>query len=866
MDYFKLETKLATYPEALRPECVPETETRRRFSSLSTWVVFLLLVGGLLTALPGCSGCRKSEEGAKSEEQKQKEAAEKKKKKKKKKPDYEFGKLETIPSDDSLNRNYVKPGHAVTAWVPALANHNDLRAEFDTAVTDISGHPILVRGTNYHLVMARPAVLPKGQTKFLESTFFIPPETDSNTSNLFLQHKLRAARGGGVVHEDAQITRAMPANQYVLAVLSTNPNRYGYLKQLESVQPHFDPLLDEEGELVYYRVVLPSIQQRVPLPSHPFAWTMIAYVLWDGLQPGAMTPGQQQVMVDWLHWGGQLIVSGPGSIDSMAGSFLAPYLPATAEGAVKLTAADFADLNQSWSLVSKKSGTRLDLVVPATAPMMGITLARQPGSEFIPGTGNLVAERRVGRGRVVVTAFPMTHRDIINWPSYDSFFNACMLRRPARRFLKSPLGAIHPEWVDQKGGRRNPRYVTATRYFTRDIGTYPYVPLKSHAAEASDWHWDGCEPQPGSGMGGWNDASGASKIAHQTLKDAAGISIPKSSFVLALLAVYLTVLVPVNWTVFKLLGRVEWAWVAAPVIAIIGAVAVIRLAQLDIGFVRSRTEIAVLEMHGGYPRAHLTRYTALYSSLSSNYRLRFDDTSALARPFPPTDSPNRVWPVTYRRDRDVELSGFQLRSNTTGFLHSEQMFATGGAIQLIGDSPSQWQVQNNSDLDLHDVGVLYRAPDLSVRTCWLGQLPAKTSLPLTLAPAAQPEVPWFAQWETGQGEQQASDDAADLEGLTELAARGAQLRAGDMRLVGWIDGFLPGLTLTPSASQATPRGVVLVHLRRGPLPRPVADENISAEARELSAAEETETTDASGGKKKTRAGVKQGPSIKLTPQ
>ncbi len=831
-----------------------DTKTQKHVWPPLVWSLCVLVLAGTLATLPGCGGCRKSDDAVKSAEQKKKELAAKKKKKKK--PEYEFGELETLPSDDSINRNYVKPGHAVTAWVPTLANYNDLRANFETSVTDVGRHPILIRDTNYYLVMSRPAVLPKAQRKFLESTFFIPQESGKDSSNLFLQYTLRSVRGGRVVHEDSQITRAMPANQYILAVMSTNPNRYGYLKQLESVQPQYDPLLDDEGELIYYRVVLPSIRQRVPLPSQPLAWTMIAYVLWDGMRPESMTPDQQQAMVDWLHWGGQLIVSGPGSIDALVGSFLDPYLPATARKAVPLKAADLQEMNQTWSLVStspdsSKRGKRLELTVQATSPMMGVELEKRPEAEFMVGTGQLVAERRVGRGRVVATAFPLTHRDVINWPSYDSFFNACLLRRPARRFVKNRLGAVHPEWVDQNGGRRNPLYVTATRYFTRDIGTYAYVApktndSKANDSKANDWHWDGCEPQPAVGMGGWNDASGASKIAHQTLQDAAGISIPEASFVLTVLVIYLVVLVPVNWSVFKLLGHVEWAWGAAPVIAIAGAIGVIRVAQLDIGFVRSRTEIAVLEMHGGYPRAHLTRYSALYSSLSSNYRLRFEDTSALARPFPPTDSPDRVWPVTYRRDRDVELSGFQLRSNTTGFLHSEQMFATGGVVQLTGDGPTAWQVQNDSDLNLHDVGVLYRAADGAVLTCWLGQLPAKTTSALTFVPAAKPGFPWLTQWEAGQGGAAATDDAPDLEDLTELAARGTQLRRGDVRMVGWIDGFLPGLTVTPSASQMTPSGIVLVHLRRGPLPSPVPDVNVSADVRESDDVVE-EDVEASGG-------------------
>ena len=92
-------------------------------------------------------------------------------------------------------------------------------------------------------------------------------------------------------------------------------------------------------------------------------------------------------------------------------------------------------------------------------------------------------------------------------------------------------------------------------------------------------------------MAGWNDRSGASDAARQALKDAAGISIPQGRFVLRVLLIYLLVLVPLNWAVFWSLGRVEWAWFAAPCIAVVAAVAVVRFAQLNIGFARSVTEL-----------------------------------------------------------------------------------------------------------------------------------------------------------------------------------------------------------------------------------------------------------------------------------
>ena len=71
---------------------------------------------------------------------------------------------------------------------------------------------------------------------------------------------------------------------------------------------------------------------RLPLPSQALLWTSIACVLWDNVDAAALDSQQQQALLDWLHWGGQLILSGPDTLDALGHSFLAPYLPATAGG------------------------------------------------------------------------------------------------------------------------------------------------------------------------------------------------------------------------------------------------------------------------------------------------------------------------------------------------------------------------------------------------------------------------------------------------------------------------------------------------------------------------------------------------------
>jgi hypothetical protein len=351
----------------------------------------------------------------------------------------------------------------------------------------------------------------------------------------------------------------------------------------------------------------------------------------------------------------------------------------------------------------------------------------------------------------------------------------------------------------------------------------------------------------------------------------------------------------VNWCIFRGFRRVEWAWIAAPIIAVAGALVVVRLAQLDIGFARSRTEIAVLEVQGGYRRAHLTRYTVLYSSLSTSYELQFDDDSALAVPSPHRDEDPRrgvresIRTVHFRRDKNISLSGFQIASNSAGMVHSEQMQDLGGTIQLIGDETSGWMVQNTTDLNLQDAAVLWKHEDGRLYSAWVGPLESAKSSPLEFRPCSSSDA-FCSQWsesptcysyerqrrdlfakahadgnkalsraEVGEipelgtrfNEIDANRDGRldevevrawcvdsregqlNLGRLVELASQGSALRNGDARLVGWVNEDIPGMTIRPKASQEEVQTLVLTHLKRGRLHDPQRDVNLKVEAQRV---------------------------------
>jgi len=103
-------------------------------------------------------------------------------------------------------------------------------------------------------------------------------------------------------------------------------------------------------------------------------------------------------------------------------------------------------------------------------------------------------------------------------------------------------------------------------------------------------------PLVGPGVAAWNDFSPSPARPRGAEKNASRIQVPRRSFVIMVLVLYLAFLVPFNWAIFARLAAWNGPGPLRPMIAIACTAVVVKLAQLDIGFVRSRTEIAVLEI------------------------------------------------------------------------------------------------------------------------------------------------------------------------------------------------------------------------------------------------------------------------------
>lgn len=817
-------------------------------------IVWFLLACTLL-GITGCSGCRQETPQERiAREQQEKEERERKEEerrkaeqaKKEKKHDFEIKPLVSKPSELNVVRSLVKPGHWMTATQEMRANYFDWAGESSLRVVDDRQRPYPIEKTPFQLASSRPVQLAKGQSRHIESLFLVPHAT----KKLFVDSRLRERNYGSQVHSELAPLTAMPPYQYFFVVLAKEPQQYAFLKSLNVVAVPQDTEHTSD-DLLHYQVLLPTLLQQVPLPENPLCWTPIAYVLWDEVEPDQLSPQHQAALVDWLHWGGQLLVSGPDSLALLKSSFLAPYLPAT-DGGVKEYPRDSAEVQQLEAFWT--AGRSRPKPLRQTTPWSGIELELAEGVTADEGlaaaTGGLFVERRVGRGRVVVSAIQIAQRDLLAWsPHYDDLFNAGLMRRAPRTWKRGPYGqgrdALHGEWADMPNHKMDAAYVTSLRLFARDVHADPAATnyrIEAEEFEGSPVHlgyghapgWEPLltvtEPEVVGGIGAWNDFNATSTAARQALRKAAGVKVPNASFVVVCLAVYLVVLVPLNWLFFKALGRVEYAWAAAPVIALAGTAIVVKQAQLDIGFVRAQTEIGLLEIHGQHPRAHLTRYTALYTSLSTTYDAVYDDPTAVAAPFPTKDEFEMLLgqsrsTVELTQASDVKLAGLAVSSATTDMMHSEQLYSLDGPLTYRNTAPGVWQVTNNIGLPLSSVGVVERRekdPAAPLYGCWIGTLQPGETKPVQFT-QLDPEA--FASERATVATSADEQEQLDLEPLFQLAFSPQHIDVGEVRLVGRVDKVLPGVTIGPRAAQMRGASLVVAHLDHAPLPPPRRDTN-----------------------------------------
>lgn len=680
----------------------------------------------------------------------------------------------------------VKPGHWIAVQSEGESTQEDFSGQLQYSMRRGDFDPRLIPGTRYFQRSHRPANLAKEQKKRFETPLFVVRSSPMNILPELL------TRSGGVVANRPERFLGLENHQYHCVVLSDRPDTYNFLSVLPSIRNlKLNQLLgegqdfsdDDPGMTVqdysnsgttfhidslYYKLTLSRWESEVELPSNAQQWTSIAYLLWSDFAPDRLSPDQQVALVDWLHFGGQLIVSGDG-LDALNSGFLKEYLPVRPVSSKNESCNALLPMMEKWGLHRAANG---QLILPAfadTDTFVRSVWELEPSASEIPGTNGLVVERQIGKGRIVATAFPLNMTRLRGWTSLDHWFNSCLLRRPGRNHRsEDEIINIQQPWQMQGFGPlvndetdRAPSTLTGFNWLGNGLSAH--LPSVFSTINFASRDWRVYEPISTSGgdpetsinqvylpafnresrrfalgstersQGEWDDYSEISRAARSCLKEQAGITPPSREWVLQALLIYLAVLVPINYVIFRLARRLELAWFSIPLIAIVGAVMVVRAASLDIGFSNKNLQVNLIEVPTNYSRGHLTGYGSLYSSLTSQFRFESENPTTLALPFPSANQLTEVseTPAEFRLEfgRPVRFGPQQVLSNTMEMYQFQQMIDLDGVFgfQAAADATSADRVDNRTKLNLFDVGLFKLDADgQTLMFARLAKLPAGT--------------------------------------------------------------------------------------------------------------------------------------------
>ena len=251
--------------------------------------------------------------------------------------------------------------------------------------------------------------------------------------------------------------------------------------------------------------------------------------------------------------------------------------------------------------------------------------------------------------------------------------------------------------------------------------------------------------RPG-GLGAWDEFSPVAQTIRELLLLAAGVRVPGAGFVLGCLALYLLVLVPLNWLVFHTIERGRMGLASGPRDCPAGDVGRGATGPVGHRLRAGRDRNRRAGTTGPSPPGVLTRFTACYSSLATTYDITFpDNATALALPFPANSTDRSEWQHTVRLERNVgtELRDLAVSSASTHLVHSEEIAKLDGPLRLGESSRASGSWKTVSQYSLRDVAVVRRFFDKANRPrydgTWIGDLSAGQSVLLALLPVDPPE-------------------------------------------------------------------------------------------------------------------------------
>ncbi len=790
----------------------------------------------------------------------------------------------TIPSESGIVVSYVKPGHWYQANTRLTANQQDESLTISLSPVDRLGKEVPMNSGTAPIRYQRSVSLAKGQQKSV-SLMYLQPDValgsfeeemdfSKETTPALLRIQYSAKGFGTPMLQESNPLRLLYGYQYCLVTLCRDPARYSFLRALDCTTWSSHIKAPDERITPHRILDIKEDDIATQFPSRFYAMTSMSHLMINDGSPALLNLDQQQAVTDWLHFGGTIIINGIDGLDRIEPSFLREYSPLVNTSTSTWSEEDSNLLNNAWTIKRIDDAAPIAFTPARSFPKLNGKLAE--GARWMESLEGLVAEKIVGQGRIVMTTFPMNEPSFMRWPSYSSLIHNAILRMPSRTISKPDTEAPPPAnpgsnaqlnatpdmelspTLDTtyagkyQGSELNPLHSTRLRIWARDLDSSTNFKRAKEKAtkEQPDDSAASSEFPAGkkTGLGGWNSESDVLASAKESLQESSGITVPKIKTIVWLLTGYLVVLVPINWAVFRLAGKVEFAWVMAPIIAVIGAFVVARSVQLDVGFSRSQTSYGFLECHAGYQRGNLSSYLALYTSLTTNYQALFPDDKGIVSPLPQSfeDSSSRRrlsidgYDYTFASDDGVGLIKTPVLSNTTGLIYAEEMYDLQGSFNVDIDlANSKLTLYNGSAISLRDIGILGIGDDNKLISSWVGDINPDQETECDIKLTNNSEK-WHNNWELNPALSKPDtvlDDGRIWTGselkddlylgkLLEIVASKYPLTRGEILAIGWTEENLSKLEVTPQTNQSKHKTLVLIHLKTANLEPIKPDEMI----------------------------------------
>ena len=749
-----------------------------------------------------------------------------------------------LPFDPEENVVYTKPGH----WMAArqkIKSKTNASLVVSAQPVDRKITPLVVPNSSQVMDFERNVALAQGQTKTSEFLFYVAPAPEVMDSfgevsrNVSFRMRYAEKGLGNVLNEQVFPSTSLNPEQYFWVVLSSNPSSHAFWGGLNCMIWPTDIRLGDDEKVVHHRVVNVAESMAANcLPDDIGLWTSTSQLVWYDARVESLTAAQISSLKDWVAFGGVLVFSGPDALAALNDPAWAEISP------VESLSTGVLDKDLADSFSNRFAVEEDQLFIPRERQIPWLDIELKPSARWVAGCDEILAERPFGRGRVVMSTISLSDDLLVRWKSYGSFVHSAIMRKPARKWRVENFAGDMVFTGRYAGAEKEPELATGFRLLSRDIQSRKgRDPNEKVSFETGDL-LRGDEVVSSQAVSVWTDTSCVASAAVSSLNRASGISVPKISSIVWLLSGYLLVLVPLNWLFFRLIGRVEFAWLAAPVIALSGAVVVARSVQLDVGFSRSENRLGFIEIAAGHDRAYLTSYINLYTSLTTGYDAKYRDSAGYVLPVGRgMIQQNQSVPLETVRYQTASVDGngienYVVRSNTTRALHAESMIDLGGRIASQSLSSGQFEIENGSQLNLTNVAIIGFDNGERWNVGWIGDLPSGASAEVTCKfRAGTREVEeWNSNELTNIGSLRIEPGGnavrdVDTEQLTAGGMLGDLLRSLDFTLdeyvmIGVTKTPISTIEILPEASQREELSVVLMPITYPKLRSPVPDQSL----------------------------------------